>query len=973
MRYLLNNLFILLMIGGSVFAQNNTVVGSVIDKSDGQPMIGVSVVIKGTVMGTVTDINGSYSLQAPDNNQTIVYSFIGYEAQEVVYKGQNKIDITLSTDSESIDEVVVTGYGNKRKETYTGASANVDGKALADVPVASFDQALQGQSPGLVAVASSGAPGAAATIRIRGVSSVNAGSDPLFIMDGIPISASQFSALNQNDIQNISVLKDATATALYGSRASNGVIVITTKRGDSSGETKIGYRAQYGYNQIARDNFNMMNTQQKIAYEEELGLKNYTPEEKLALSRIDTNWLDEVLRNAFTKSHEITAQGGNEKTRFYLSGSYYAQEGILYSSDFDRINFRANIDNKVSDKVNLGVNLTLGYQTHSNTVTGGEASNNVYNPIFGARLLNPYFAPKDANGNYNSEGFPFANPVEQLLLNSNDNNTLKIVGGIFFDAELAPNLVWKTNVGLDFYDYTGNDYLHPESVWGAEFNGRVSRSFQRNARITPTNTLRYKFDINDVHKFGVLGGQEIVSNHYDGFGVSGMNLPNENLRVLGVASSISPNGWSGSNYDYTVASFFANMDYTYNYKYMVDLSIRRDGSSRFGKNSRWGTFWSAGAGWNMQEEAFLQDIHWIDQMKLRASIGETGNYNIGNYDHLNLFSYGTYDDYSAAMLAQFGNDDLTWEKKLKANIGLEMSMFRRLQVNVDLYHETTKDMLFYVPRSLTTGTSGRFENVGEMVNKGIEVDVNYDLVQTNNLRWNVSANVAYNINTITELYGGITEIDGGFTTLKVGQPYGTFNLTEWAGVDASNGKGLWYTADGGVTNMYSDSDRQLMEGKSWMPPVSGGFATSLSYKGWNLNAQFTWMADKWIINSTRYFTESQGVFMSYNQSTEMLDYWKQPGDDAKHPHPKYQDNQYDTRLLENASFLRLKNLTVSYNLNDNLLDKTKVFRSARVYLQGQNLLTWTGYNGMDPEFYGASEANMYPNVRTFSIGLDLGF
>jgi len=962
---------VLLLVNATALAQNNVVVGNIIDGIDGEPMIGVSVVVKGTTVGTVTDINGAYSLQAPAKNQTLVYSFIGYQNHEVVYTGQESINVRLSSDMENIDEVIVTGYGIKKKGSYTGSVEVVSAEKLEQVPVASFDQALQGQAPGLVAVASSGAPGAAATVRIRGISSINAGSDPLYIMDGVPISAGQFSALNQNDIENVSILKDATATALYGSRASNGVIVITTKRGNTDGKTEIQYRGQYGYNQIARDNFNMMNTDQKIAYEEAVGIKFYTPEEKLMMRQTNTNWLDEVLRNAMTQSHELSARGGNEKTRFYLSGSYYYQDGILHSSDFERMNFRANLDNKVSEKVNLGLNLTLGFQSNTNTVTGSGYDNNVFNPIFASRLLNPYYAPYDSEGNYNSNGFPFPNPLEQLELNDNDNNTLKIVGSIFFDAELAKNLVFKTNVGIDFYDYTGNDYLNPESEWGAGFDGRVSRAFQRNIRITPTNTLRYHMDINEDHNLGFLGGQEIVSNSFEQFNVAGRGVPNERLKVLDVTSNIA--SWGGNANDYTVASFFANMDYNYKYKYLLDLSIRRDGSSRFGKDNRWGTFWSAGAGWNIQEEDWMKDISWLDQLKLRASIGETGNYNIGNYEHLSLFGYGSYANQSAAYFEQYGNDDLTWERKLKANVAIEFAAFRRLTFKTELYHETTKDMLFFIPRSLTTGTSGRMENAGEMVNKGIELDMNVKIIDSRDFKFDFSANMAYNRNEVTKLYADVSDIDQGFTSIEVGQPLGTFNLTQWAGVNSANGKGMWYTADGQVTNMYSDSDRQLQEGKSYLPPLTGGFTSNLQYKNWSLSAFFTWMADKWMINSTRYFTESQGIFMSYNQSTEMLDYWQEPGDNAKHPHPKYQDNQYDTRLLENASFLRLKNLTVAYNFNDNLLKKTKFFRSARIYGQGQNLFTLTGYTGMDPEFYGTAELNMYPNVRTFTIGLDLGF
>jgi TonB-linked SusC/RagA family outer membrane protein len=958
----------MVVLPGLIWAQTKTISGVVTEAANGEPMPGVTVMIKGTTVGTITMIDGTYNLSVPDDTDTLQYSFIGYVTRLHALNGQTTLNVRMQVEATDIDEVVVTGYGIKKKGTYTGSVEVVDAKKIEQVPVGSFDQVLQGQAPGLLSVGSSGAPGSAATIRIRGLSSISSGNDPLFIMDGIPITAGQFSALNQNDIENISILKDATATSLYGSRASNGVIVITTKRGRESERAQIQYRGQYGINLIANDNFNMMNTEQKIRYEEETGTKEYTPEEKLELMKINTNWLDVVLRDAATTTHEVSARGGNERTKYYLSGSYFLQDGIQYRSDFERYNLRINMDNQFSPKTVLGTNFTLGYETKSHTVTDGT---NVYNPIFSARLLNPYLKPYKEDGSYNKEGLPWSNPIEQLELNDSSNDRLKIVGGVFLDIDLFPNLKFKTNWGVDFYDYTQKRYLNPDSDWGAGPNGQVYRSFARNFRLTPTNTLNYQLNINDSHDFSVLLGQELIVNHYQSFNVEAMNIPNNKLKVLDVTSEI--NNWGGNNQDYNVASFFANMAYSYQYKYMADLSLRRDGSSRFGKNSRWGTFWSAGIGWNMQEEAFLKSIDWIDQLKLRASIGETGNYLIGNYAHQALFGYGTYMNNSAAVFTQYSNDNLTWEKKLKANLALEMRFLRRYMMKLDVYDELTSDMLFYVPVSPTSGVDGRMENIGEMSNRGIELEVNADLLNTNDFKISVNANMAYNKNEVTKLYDDLEEIDEITTLIKVGESYGTFYQVQWAGVDASNGKGLWYTADGEITNRYSDSDRVLQTGKSYLPPLTGGFTGNFSYKNLQLTAFFSWMADKWMVNNTRYFIESQGMFAAYNQSVEMLNYWKQPGDEVPHPDPKYQDNQFDTRLLENASFLRLKNLTLAYNFNSRLVEKSLLFKTARVYAQGQNLLTFTGYTGIDPEYYGRNEVNMYPHTKTISFGIDLGF
>ncbi|TLX78381.1 TonB-dependent receptor [Labilibacter sediminis] len=970
MKKILSLWVLLMMIGTSaIWAQTVTVSGTVRDNTTKEPMIGVTVLIKGTTIGTITSYDGTYSLQVSDTIKTLSYSFIGFETQDIPFSGQVKIDVLLTLDTEDLEEVVITSYGIQKKGTYTGSVEIVDAKKIEQVPVVGFDQALQGQAPGVLSVSSSGAPGSSATIRIRGVSSVNAGNDPLYIMDGIQITSGQFSSINTNDIESISILKDATATALYGSRASNGVIVITTKRGGFNEQTVVKYRGQYGLSQVANDNFEMMSTVQKIQYEEETGNKTYTPEEKLELMKHNTNWFDEVMHNALSQSHEISASGGSDKTRFFVSGGYYFKDGILDRSDFERMTFRLNLDNKMSDKANFGINMMVGYEEKNNTNT---ISNSLLNPVFAARMLNPYLYNKNPDGSYNQEGFPSeVNPLEELSLNDNKSNTLKIVGGVFFDVHLLNNLVFKSNLGVDFYDYTAKSYMSPESFGGSGQKGSVANVFSRNFRVTPTNTLKYKLSVNEAHNFDFLLGQEAVANYYTSMSVSAKGMPNDYLKVVDVAAETG--SWGGNGSSYTLASFFANMNYNYNYKYLLDLSIRRDGSSRFGINNRWGTFWSVGLGWNLQEEYFIKDISWIDQLKLRGSIGETGNYNIGNYEHLGLFSYGSYMNQGASFFTQYANDDLTWEKKMKANLAIDFAFLRKFRTKLEVYNELTTDMLFFVPYSHTSGVNGRMENIGEMNNKGIEFEIDATIIQNNNFTFNLNANVAYNRNEITKLYNGLEEIDQQFTKMTVGEPLGTFYLTRWAGVDASTGKGLWYKADGSVTDTYSDSDRVLTEGKSYLPPLTGGFRTNFAYKNLQLSAFFTWMADKWIVNNTRYFIESQGMFTNYNQSVEMLDYWKQPGDVAKHPDPKYQDNQFDTRLLENASFIRLKNLTLSYDVNSSWLKKTLFFQNARLYVQGQNLFTVTGYTGIDPEVYGVNELNMYPNVKTYTIGLDLSF
>lgn len=971
MKHVLTYLLLLcIAFPATLMAQTTTITGSVKDKKDGEPMIGVTIVVKGTTIGTVTDFEGNYNLQVPQDAELLQYSFIGYKQQEVLLSGQTVINILLESDSEAIGEVVVNGgYIKQKKGAYTGSVEVVEAEKLEQIPVVSFDQALQGQAAGVVATSSSGAPGSSATIRVRGTSSINAGNSPLYIMDGVQITGGQFSSINTNDIASLTVLKDATATSLYGSRASNGVILIETKRGSGDGKTSFQYRGQYGLSQVVRDNFDMMNTAEKIQYEEELGLKEYTPEEKLALLRNDTNWFDEVLHNAMSQSHELAMSGGNDKTRFYLSGGYMFQDGIMPRSDFERFTLRLNLDNKISEKSNFGINLMLGQEMKNNTNT---VANSLLNPIFAARMLNPYLYNKNEDGSYNTAGFPYGvNPLQELELNENDEQTLKIVGGAFFDVELLKNLVYKFNVGIDFYYRTGRSYINPLAFGGAGTQGSITEAFTRNYRLMPTNTLTYSLQLKDAHNFTFLAGQEALINESKSFSVGSKNLPANGLNQLSLGTLID--SWGGGISEYTMASFFGNVNYNYNYKYLADFSLRRDGSSRFGANNRWGTFWSAGIGWNLQEESLIKGIDWIDQLKLRASIGETGNNNIGNYQQSELFYFDSYQNQQAMYFGQYGNPDLTWERKIKANLALDFAVLRRYRAKVELYQEDTKDMLFYIPYSWTSGVGGRMENIGEMTNKGVEVEFDLNLIQTQDFTFNLNTNVAYNRNEVTKLYGGLTELDQTATLIQVGKPLGTFYMTEWAGVDASNGKGLWYKKDGSVTDFYSDSDRVLQDGKSFIAPWTGGIRTTATYKNLSFSAFFTWMAEKYLVNNTRFFTDSQGMFTSYNQSKDMLDYWKQPGDESINPHPKYQDNQFDTRLLEDASFMRLKNLNIAYNVDLNKLVGVNTFSAAKVYVQGQNLFTWTGYKGLDPEFHGANELNMYPNVKTFTIGVDLSF
>ncbi len=953
-----------------VFAQTVTITGNVTLAEDNTPLPGVSVVADGTSVGTITDFEGNYKLDVPASATVLRFTFVGLQTEEIEIGSRTIIDLAMVSSTEKLDEVIVVGYGAKRKGAITGSIVSVDADVIEQVPVASFDQALQGQVAGMQVITSSGAPGASTTVRIRGISSLNAGTDPLYIMDGVQITAGDFSAINANDIERINVLKDASATSIYGSKGANGVIIIETKRGRNK-TTEINYRTQFGRSHVATDQFDVMTSAEKIDYEIALGLRAEGPVAD-SLRNVNFNWKDAVFSDAPMQSHEISARGGNDKTAFFISGGYFDQQGIQYRSNLKRYTGRINIDHKASEKLKIGTYISAGYEQVNNAIY---TSNNVYNLTFRAYLENPYTSLYKADGSYAtpSEGLKWANPIQQLELNGNMDDQIKIVGSAYAEYTIVPGLSLKSTVGADFSDNGADDYLSPESAWGASNNGEIYRYFGRNFRVTNTNLLTYSKSIGS-HGITAYVGEESISYKSDWFESEGFSLPNSVVQVLNATATVGDD-WQGAKDAYSVLSFFASASYDFDRKYYVDLSYRRDASSRFGADTRWADFWSVGATWDLKKESFLTDVNFLSQARVRGSIGTTGNYNIGNYNHLQTYSFGgKYYDMNASYPNEPGNSELTWEKVRLADIAIELQFAQKVNAIIELYNKYTTDMLFTVPYSFTTGFSEAWDNIGNMLNKGIELELDFDVINTSDFRFNLRGNIAYNHNEIVELYGDKEEIPSSADSdwyHAVGRPYGSWKLVEYVGVNSANGSRIWLDADGNPTNEFLVSNARYVD-KSWVGPIQGGFTTTASYKGFQASAFFSFIQGKYMVNNTRYFMESNGQFAAYGQSTKMLEYWQQPGDVTEVPYPDG-TNYFDSRLLEDASFMRLKNLTVSYTIPSKLAEATHVFRSFRVYFQAQNLLTWTKYLGFDPEFDGAYELGAYPHVKTFTFGIDAGF
>lgn len=964
-----------------VLAQNGfRVTGQIISADDNQPVIGVSIIEKGTTNGVITDVDGNYSIMVTKSPASLQFSYIGMKTVEKEFTAATRFDLKMESSAEMVDEVVVVAYGVRKKGTTTGSMSVVKDKIMEAVPTPSFDQALQGQASGLQVLSSSGEPGAVANFKIRGINSINAGTEPLFILDGVAVSSEDFSAINPSDIESVSVLKDASSTSIYGARAANGVIVITTKRGRVGDNGKIAVRAQYGVSSLAYGKWDVMNTTERLNYEEEIGLRKAGSYDRELLERTNIDWRDVVYNDAASfYSTEIQTSGATQGGfNYFISGNIFSQDGIAVGSSYDRYTFRANLEAKINNWFKVGSNATFAYEKISEAQEGEYTTST---PISASRLMLPYWNPYKEDGSWASAADGSwtgsnVNPMEWQTTNWNDTNKWKVIATAFAELRPLPGLTLRTLGGIDFLDMRSNNETSPDFV-GNQGEGAIGRGFSRATNLTWTNTISYLFDIKDDHHFNVLLGQEAVDNQSDAFSVIGRGQTNSYLVNLSAATraDIPTDSRSGSTY----LSFFGRAEYNYLGKYFVDLSARRDASSRFGTNSRWANFWSVGTMWNAKSESFLENVSWLDNAQVLASIGTSGNSSIPDYDHLALVAGGPIYGLEGQVLPGLapyskGNEDLTWEKTTILNITMKLGFLNRFNLTAEFYNKYTSDMLMAVPVSVVGGYSTRWSNMGAMVNRGVDLDFNVNVLKFKDFLWTVSANASYNKNEIKELYEGRDEYELSTTGLflKKGHSFGEFYTNRFAGVNPANGDALWYDKNGNLTNECLDEDKVLV-GKSYIAPWQGGFGTSLSWKGLTVSTQFSWVADRWMMNNDRYFNESNGTFVNYNQSKKMLyDRWKKPGDVATVPRYGIAA-QLDSRFLEDASFLRWKNLMVSYTLPANLLAPLKVVENIRVYAQGQNLLTFTKFQGMDPESSMNIYAAQYPMSRQFSIGLEIGF
>ena len=975
-------LIMALMINFS-FAQEKTVTGTVSDATG--PLPGVTVSNKGTKAATQTDLDGKYSLKAKQGD-VLEFSFIGLQTTTATVGASSVLNFSMTASTEELNEVVVTGYGGGvKRSNLVGSVSVVTAEAIENKPIASFDQILQGTAPGLYVAAGSGQPGDAAKVRIRGTHSISGSSNPLYIMDGVPILAEDFAALNPNDFETVSVLKDAASTSIYGSRGSAGVILITTKKGKFNSKTSFKYSTQYGVTERGTSRMKMMNANQKMTYMNYLTPGAYSEADLESAKTNSTNWIDVFFRTGITKTHDLSVSGGDEKTRFYTGLSYYDQEGILLRSALKRFTYRLNLEHKVSDRARFGTNMSIGYAKSDYIDAEGGAFTN--NAMLAAVMASPLTTPYRADGSYNTgatvDGVNLIGGInlENLERNVNRNADLKIVGNVFGEVEIFKNITARTDIGIDYADSRSETARDPKTYIGSTVGrGTGGSYFQGNgfvAQINATNSLRYSKVFAEKHDFSISAFTEYVKIHQKTGNFTGFNL---NPKTFAYPGSILVNAGglptiTGVDLERGLFSYFATARYTYDERFSVDATIRRDASSRFSDKNKWGTFWAVGGSWNIMNEKFMTDQDIANELTLRVSYGTTGNQSgIQDFQDQGTWGTSTYNGQGGIAPATLGNPNLKWETANKFNAGIDFSLFKSwISGSVDYYTELTSDLFIGQQLSaLANVPDGLDINAGEMTNKGVDVMLKAYIFKDKDFSWNINGNFNYNSNKITGL-GQVQEFEQGTSIVRVGLPINTHYVVGWSGVNPANGQPLYLDGDGNVTTTYNDSNSLAQFGSS-EPKYTGGFGTEVNYKGFNLSALFTFAADYYLFNNSRFFFEnSDSSWWQYNQSQEMLNIWRNPGDITDIQSSAYAVEINSSKFIENASFTRLRNVTLSYTFPGDVIDKSNFFTGLRIYVQGQNLYTWTNFKGFDPESDSNLQLLDYPTPRTITLGFDFKF
>ena len=962
------------------------ITGTVVDATTGEPVIGANVLVVGTANGTSTDFDGNFSLDVPAN-ATLEVSYIGYLRTIIKPTPGKKMTIGIKEDTQALGEVVVVGYGVQKKESLTGAMQVVGKDKLMDVTTPTVENMLSGKAPGVYVNSGSGRPGDVGAIVIRGKSTVNGSTDPLWVIDGV-IVGDGAGSLNPSDIESMSILKDAASTAIYGSQGANGVIMVTTKKG-KTGKATINVSAKLGITELNRGNLEVMNGSELYDL-----YKSFSNQEQISFGRWNTelansnyDWWDKATQLGFAQDYNVSVAGGNENLKTYTSVGVYDENGAVKGYDYTRYNFRFNVDYKPASWFNLRPQVSASRKdVHDQQHSVSAMYSNM-----------PWDSPYKEDGTLvgNSPNPTWVNTtgsnyLYDLQWNFTDYTTYEFMGNLDFDIKFTDYLTFSSVNNYKYENYFYTSYTDPRSSSGESVNGRISDYSSNMYRVYSNQLLRFNKTF-EKHAVNALAAYE-----WNTYTARANNASATGFAPGFLVSDVAavPEQVSSSRNEWAVQSMIFNTNYAYDNKYLAQFSFRRDGASNFGDNAKYGNFFSISGGWNIHKEDFFT-ADWVDNLKLRASYGSVGNRPSSLYPQYALYSLSeSYNEMPGAILNQVKNDDLTWEKTYTTGIGVDASFFNRFRVTLDYYNKNTSGLLYQVPLPGIIGVTSIWRNVGCVENNGFELSLGADIIKSKDWNWTIDANIGLNKNKVTELYGEKSEIivsDGSGIAgsasklLKPGLDVDTWYLTEWAGVDTETGKAQWFKTDESgarvKTFSYGDASKNQIAIDRYTPDFFGGFSTNLSWKNVDLSAVFGYSVGGKIYNYARAEYDSDGTYTDRNQMKlqDGWSRWEKPGDVATHPQGIYNNgtnsNKASSRFLEDGSYLKLRNLTIGYNL---ALPQFYI-SNLRIFASGENLFTLTDYSGVDPEIPPANgkitgvTTAVYPSTRKFMFGLNVTF
>lgn len=995
-------------------AQQRSISGYVKDANTNVALAGVTVEVSGTSQATSTDGKGFFRLESVTNNQELVFKMLGYTNQQIKINDQTEVNVFLSSASTAIEETVVVGYGRQKKRNLTGSVVSVGSSEIEKTTLQDPISILQGRAPGVQVSSNSGAPGSEMTIRVRGSSSLNSGNNPLFVVDGIPIESNSISSLNgtenfglnpladinPNDIASIEILKDAASTAIYGSRAANGVVMITTKRG-AEGKPEILVNATTGISNLTRK-LSVLNGQQyrEAVLDSYYALPNpeepyYTIIDSLnPMNNGDVDWQDALTRTAKQYKIDVSVRGGSKAAKYAWSTSYLDQDGIILNSNYKRFTSRLNVDFDITDYIRVGqsISYTNGVNNRTNAAGTGNLS------IIRSLLVRPpnmsMYLP---DGSINGYMIGMRNPVGMALYATNLNKSNRIIGSQYVEVDILKDLKFRSNFNLDYISMKEEEFMPSILDYREGYNTGAVRNIG-NLNWGNESYFTYQKSLNNVHNFGGVLGMSFQKWRFDRTGLDGMFFPSDDIRTLNAASVISNQGVNVAS-EHAMLSYFGRATYDYRGKYLLEFNLRADGSSRFGKNNQFGFFPSASAGWRFKDEEFLKDANWLSDGKLRFSLGSTGNEAIGDYTSQGEFTLGTnYLDFSGAAPTVMPNASLTWETTYQYNLGLELGFWNnRVLFTTEAYLKKTKDLLYNVPIPNTVGFEYITQNIGNIENSGLEFSL-----QTKNLQgaftWSSGLNISLNRNKVASLPESLLTNgyiqNGQFHILKEGLPIGVFYGWRYMGVysrdeenvnKVTNGAGgpvfvggdpIWKDLNG--DDIINQDDREIIGYAE--PKFFGGFSNDFSYKSFSLNVFLQYSVGNEIYSELNH--QRNSIVRYNNLSTDALDRWREQGDVTNFPRlirddPKQSDSRVQSRWVEDGSYIKLKNVNLRYTLKPEWVQKLGL-RKVDAFINASNLITWTKYTGFDPDVNSYSglrvglDEGSYPQSRSFMFGLTFG-